>query len=49
VDDFVKKSQFTYYTKEALGRVSDKVAYFASREGLDAHAKSATVRFEDEA
>ena len=47
VDDFVKKSQFTYYTKEALGRVADKVAYFAGKEGLDAHARSATVRFED--
>ena len=47
VDDFVKKSQFTYYTKEALREVADKVAYFASKEGLDAHAKSATVRFED--
>ena len=48
VDDFVKKSQFTYYTKEALREVADKVAYFASKEGLDAHAKSATVRFEDD-
>jgi len=47
VDDFVKKSQFTYYTKEALREVADKVAYFANKEGLDAHAKSATVRFED--
>ena len=47
VDDFVKKSQFTYYTKDALSRVADKVAYFARKEGLDAHAKSATVRFED--
>ncbi len=47
VDDFVKKSQFTYYTKEALAKVADKVAYFAKKEGLDAHAKSATVRFED--
>ena len=47
VDDFVKKSQFTYYTKEALREVADKVAYFAGKEGLDAHAKSATVRFED--
>ncbi len=46
VDDFVKKSQFTYYTKDALGRVYDKVAYFAEKEGLTAHAKSATVRFE---
>ena len=44
VDDFVKKSQFTYYTKEALGAVADKVAYFAEKEGLSAHARSATVR-----
>lgn len=48
VDDFVKRSQFTYYTKEALSLVSDKVAYFAEKEGLTAHAKSATIRFEDE-
>ena len=47
VEDFVKTSQFTYYTREALGKVADKVAYFAHKEGLDAHAKSATVRFED--
>ena len=47
VEDFVKTSQFTYYTKEALARVADKVAYFANKEGLDAHAKSATVRFEE--
>ena len=47
VDDFVKKSQFSYYTKDALEKVADKVAYFANKEGLDAHAKSAVVRFED--
>lgn len=47
VDDFVKKSQFTYYTRDALKAVSDKVSYFAKKEGLDAHAKSATIRFED--
>ncbi|MBR6633250.1 MAG: histidinol dehydrogenase [Clostridia bacterium] len=47
VDDFVKKSQIIYYTKEALDKVSDKVAYFASKEGLDAHARSATVRGEE--
>jgi len=45
VDDFVKKSQYTYYTKEALSKVADDVAYFAEKEGLSAHAKSATVRF----
>lgn len=48
VDDFVKKSQYTYYTKAALERVADDVAYFAEKEGLSAHAKSATVRFESE-
>ncbi|MBR6509156.1 MAG: histidinol dehydrogenase [Clostridia bacterium] len=48
VDDFVKKSQYTYYTKEALSKVYDKVAFFAEKEGLSAHAKSATVRFESE-
>jgi len=44
VDDFIKKTQFTYYTKDALSRVSEKVALFAEREGLSAHARSATVR-----
>ncbi|MBR2444352.1 MAG: histidinol dehydrogenase [Clostridia bacterium] len=47
VDDFVKKSQFTYYTREALSKVYDKIATFARKEGLDAHARSAEVRFED--
>lgn len=49
VDDFVKKSQYTYYTKDALKKVADDVAFFAEKEGLSAHAKSATVRFIDEA
>ncbi len=48
VDDFVKKTQYTYYTKEALRAVAYDVAYFAEKEGLGAHARSATVRFEDE-
>ncbi len=47
VDDFVKKSQFTYFTADALEKVADKVAYFADEEGLHAHARSATIRFED--
>ena len=45
VDDFVKKSAYSYYTPEALGEVADKVAFFAEKEGLSAHARSATVRF----
>ena len=47
VEDFIKTTQFTYYTKEAFSKVADKVAYFANKEGLGAHAKSATVRFEE--
>lgn len=46
VDDFVKKTQYTYYTKEALSKVAADVAYFANKEGLTAHAKSAVIRTE---
>lgn len=48
VDDFTKKTQFTYYTEDALKEVADDVAFFAKKEGLTAHAKSAVIRFEDE-
>ena len=44
VDDFVKKSQFLYYTPEALDAVAEDVAKFARKEGLEAHARSALVR-----
>ena len=44
VEDFIKTSQFTYFTKDALSRVADKVAYFAEKEGLSAHARSAVAR-----
>ncbi len=47
VDDFVKKTQYTYYTKDALGRVAKDVEYFAKKEGLTAHAKSAVIRIEE--
>ncbi len=46
VDDFVKKSQFSYYTKEALEAVAEKISTFANKEGLQAHGKSVTIRFE---
>ena len=44
VDDFVKKTQYTYYTKEALARVAQDVAAFAEKEGLTGHARSAVIR-----
>ena len=47
VDDFVKKTQFTYYTADALGKVSGKIARFARQEGLEAHARSVLSRFDE--
>ncbi len=47
VDDFIKKSQYTYYTPEALKRVAEDIAYFAEAEGLSAHARSALIRLEE--
>ena len=47
VDDFMKKSQYSYYSREALEAVSKKIALFARREGLEGHARSARVRFDE--
>lgn len=49
VDDFVKKSQYTYYTKEALGKVANDIAVFANKEGLTGHAASVLSRLEGDA
>ena len=48
VDDFIKKSQFSYYTREALERDYRKVSRFAKEEGLTAHARAVDIRFEKE-
>ena len=47
VDDFVKKSSFMSYSQQALEAVYEKIDAFAQKEGLQAHGKSVTVRFED--
>ena len=44
VDDFVKKTQYTYFSREALGELADKIAVFARAEGLEAHARAALIR-----
>ena len=44
VEDFVKRSYFSYYTPEALEAVADAAALFADSEGLHGHAVSATAR-----
>ena len=48
VDDFIKKSQFSYYTRKALERDYRKVSRFAKEEGLTAHARAVDIRFEKE-
>ncbi len=47
VGDFVKKTQYTYFTKGALAKVARDVEFFAKKEGLTAHAKSAVIRIEE--
>lgn len=47
VDDFVKKSSFIYYPKPALAKVAERIEDFAGREGLQAHARSVAIRFEE--
>ncbi len=49
VDDFIKKTQYTYYTRDALAKVAKDVAKFATAEGLTAHARSAVIRTEEDA
>ncbi|HRX57138.1 MAG TPA: histidinol dehydrogenase [Eubacteriales bacterium] len=48
VDDFIKKTQYLYFPKEELQKVSGKIAAFARAEGLEAHARAALVRFEED-
>ena len=48
VDDFVKKSSFLYYTRDALAAVGARVVDFARREGLDAHARSVSIRLQED-
>lgn len=47
VDDFIKKTQFTYYGEKSFKKVAKDIAYFATKEGLTAHARSALVRTEE--
>ena len=46
VDDFVKKMQYTYYTRSALSVARESVSHFAKKEGLFAHARSLDIRFD---
>ena len=48
VDDFIKKTQFIYYSPEAMAGAAKDVDAFARKEGLTAHARSAVIRTEGE-
>lgn len=48
VDDFIKKTQYTYYTRDALASVAKDIEYFATKEGLTGHARSAVIRTEED-
>lgn len=47
VYDFVKRSSYIYYTREALENAKDDIILMAEKEGLGAHANSVRIRFED--
>lgn len=44
VDDYIKKSSYLYYSKEALQGAADSVIEFAETEGLSGHARSMAIR-----
>ena len=48
VDDFVKKTQYSYFSREALAELAGPIAVFARAEGLEAHARAALIRGESE-
>ena len=48
VDDFIKKISYTYYDRNAIQKAAPDIALFARKEGLEAHARSAEIRLNDE-
>lgn len=48
VYDYIKHSAYSYYPQDALRTFAQDVITFAHSEGLDAHANSIAVRFEEE-
>lgn len=48
VDDFRKRSSFLYYDQPTLAAAAGRIADFARREGLEAHARSALSRCQTE-
>jgi histidinol dehydrogenase len=47
VDDFVKKSSLVSFSREGLKRLGPAIVRIAELEGLEAHAKSVSIRLKD--
>ena len=47
VDEFIKRSSYICYTREELKKAADGIAILARSEGLEAHARSVEIRFEE--
>ncbi len=48
VEDFVKKSSLVYFTREGLERLGEKIVTIAELEGLSAHARSVSIRLQQD-
>jgi len=46
LDDFVKKSSILSFSKAGLQRLGNQIIHIAELEGLEAHAKSVSIRLE---
>jgi histidinol dehydrogenase len=47
VYDFIKRTSYTYYPKEALEKAKDDIIKIGTIEGLTAHVNSIKIRFEE--
>jgi len=47
VYDFLKRTSYTYYTKEALAAAKNDIIAISSAEGLTAHRDAVKIRFEE--
>ena len=49
VDDFIKKTSIVYFSEEGLNRLGTEIVRIAELEGLEAHAKSVSIRLQSKA
>jgi histidinol dehydrogenase len=47
VDDFIKKSSIVSFSRSGLERLGKEIIHIAELEGLEAHARSVSIRLKD--